>query len=144
METLTPRLWIDSNVVDCWVAILNHEELVKVDPSPKRHFFTTGCITQAMIEGRIDEDRQWNMFSAEISAQFKHNLAAKSLSKVELIHMESYIGEPVARWDVSLCTESKKQNKTERDPVKNVVQNQEGDAVKNVVKNQEGDAVKSK
>nr|GEX35289.1 hypothetical protein [Tanacetum cinerariifolium] len=38
METLKPRLWIDANVVDCWVAILNHEELVKVDPSPKRYF----------------------------------------------------------------------------------------------------------
>ncbi|GKC08146.1 hypothetical protein Tco_0999756, partial [Tanacetum coccineum] len=29
METLAPRLWIDSNVIDYWVAILNHEELVK-------------------------------------------------------------------------------------------------------------------
>ncbi|GKB99499.1 hypothetical protein Tco_0985636 [Tanacetum coccineum] len=113
-----------------------------------------------------------------------------------MIHMESYIGEPAARWDVGLCTESEKQvsllrrmrfkiatkillhelnihsqkmfdlaykfetdndehtrisiivnaikNRVERDPVKNVVENQEGDAVKNVVKNQEGDAVKRK
>ncbi|GKE17366.1 hypothetical protein Tco_1424943, partial [Tanacetum coccineum] len=38
METLAPTLWIDANVVDCWVAILNHKEFVKVDPSPKRHF----------------------------------------------------------------------------------------------------------
>nr|GEW06254.1 hypothetical protein [Tanacetum cinerariifolium] len=30
METLAPRLWIDANVIDCWVAILNHEELVRV------------------------------------------------------------------------------------------------------------------
>ncbi|GJT11969.1 hypothetical protein Tco_0859011, partial [Tanacetum coccineum] len=28
-EMLAPRLWIDANVIDCWVAILNHEELVK-------------------------------------------------------------------------------------------------------------------
>ncbi|GKF95677.1 hypothetical protein Tco_0288412, partial [Tanacetum coccineum] len=32
-------------------------------------------------------------------------------------------------------------NMAERDPVKNMVENQEGDAVKNVVENQEGDAV---
>ncbi|GJS02271.1 reverse transcriptase domain-containing protein [Tanacetum coccineum] len=92
METLAPTLWIDANVVDCWVAIMNHEEFVKVDPSPKRHFFTTGCITcffvlittQAMIEGCITETHQWKMFSAEISAQFQNNLAGKSLSEVEL------------------------------------------------------------
>ncbi|GJR54227.1 putative reverse transcriptase domain-containing protein [Tanacetum coccineum] len=67
-----------------------------------------------------------------------------------MIHMESYIGEPAASWDVGLCTESEKQvlllrrTRVERDPVKNVVHNQEGDVVKNVVKNQEGDTVKSK
>ncbi|GJV87818.1 hypothetical protein Tco_1531756 [Tanacetum coccineum] len=58
-ETLAPRLWIDSNVVDCWVAILSHEELVKVDPSPKG-IFTPGCITYVMIEGRVDKDEQNN------------------------------------------------------------------------------------
>ncbi|GKB75067.1 ulp1 protease family, C-terminal catalytic domain-containing protein [Tanacetum coccineum] len=29
MGTLAPRLWIDTNVIDCWVAILNHKELVR-------------------------------------------------------------------------------------------------------------------
>ncbi|GKB49961.1 hypothetical protein Tco_0900714 [Tanacetum coccineum] len=157
METLTPTLWID---VDCWVAILNHEEFVKVDPSPKRHFLQ---LTQAMIEGRIKENQQLKMFSTEISAQFQNNIAAKSLSEVELrhtrqstrmlvnfwylcennhplhdkvakvkpripklkwrttknhvdcgvflmIHMKSYIGEPVARWDVGMCTKSHMQD----------------------------------
>ncbi|GKD01272.1 ulp1 protease family, C-terminal catalytic domain-containing protein, partial [Tanacetum coccineum] len=275
METLAPTLWIYANVVDCWVAILNHEEFVKANPSPKRHFFTSGCITQATIEGRITEKQQWKMFSAEISAQFQNNLVGKSLSEVELaffpiyasshfylvvfnikkglmiildnsdcgetytskykdacellkkffsrylsennhplnekvakvkaripklkwsttknhvdcgvflmIHMESYIGEPAARWNVGLCTESHMQdsllrrmrykiaakillhelnihsqkmfdlaykfetendkhsrisiivnaikNRAERDPDKNVVENEEGDAVKNI------------
>ncbi|GJX65388.1 thymidine kinase a-like protein [Tanacetum coccineum] len=35
-------------------------------------------------------------------------------------------------------------NRAERDPVKNMVENQEGDAVKNVIENQEGDAVKKR
>ncbi|GJS48835.1 thymidine kinase a-like protein [Tanacetum coccineum] len=34
--------------------------------------------------------------------------------------------------------------RVERDPLKNMVENQEGDAVKNVVENQEGDAVKKR
>ncbi|GJX07139.1 ulp1 protease family, C-terminal catalytic domain-containing protein [Tanacetum coccineum] len=84
METLAPRLWIDSNVIDCWVAILNHEELVKGCPSPRRHFFPTGCITKAIIEGTIDEEHQWKVFSDEISEQFKHDVSSISLSEVDL------------------------------------------------------------
>ncbi|GKF02204.1 hypothetical protein Tco_0029127 [Tanacetum coccineum] len=66
-----------------------------------------------------------------------------------MIHMESYIDEPASRWNVGLCTESHThdsllrrmrisiivnaiKNRTERDPDKNVVENEEGDAVKNI------------
>ncbi|GKC52786.1 hypothetical protein Tco_1075531 [Tanacetum coccineum] len=105
METLAPRLWIDLNVVDCWVAILNHEELVKGCTSLRSHFFPTGCITQVMIEGSIDEKDQWKVFSAEISTQFKHDISSISLSEVDL----SYVGQPVAKWDVGLCAKSKEQ-----------------------------------
>ncbi|GJU64964.1 ulp1 protease family, C-terminal catalytic domain-containing protein [Tanacetum coccineum] len=84
METLAPRLWIDANVIDCWVAILNHEEFVKGCPSPRRHFFPTGCITKAIIEGTIDEEQQWKVFSDEISEQFKHDVSSISLSEVDM------------------------------------------------------------
>nr|GEZ98728.1 ulp1 protease family, C-terminal catalytic domain-containing protein [Tanacetum cinerariifolium] len=84
METLAPGLWIDANVMDCWVAILNHEELVKGCPSTRRHFFPTGCITKAIIEGTIDEEQQWKVFSDEISTQFKHDVSSISLSEVDL------------------------------------------------------------
>ncbi|GKB01032.1 ulp1 protease family, C-terminal catalytic domain-containing protein, partial [Tanacetum coccineum] len=186
METLAPTLWIDANVVDCWVAIMNHEEFVKVDSSPKRHFFTTGCITcffvlittQAMIEGCITEKHQWKMFSAEISTQFQNNLAGKSLSEVELAFFpicasghfylvvfnikkgsmiildNSDCGETYTSKYKDACellkmfdlaykfeTENDKhsrisiivnaiKNRAERDPAKNVVENEEGDAVK--------------
>ncbi|GJV03183.1 putative reverse transcriptase domain-containing protein [Tanacetum coccineum] len=68
----------------------------------------------------------------------------------EVFKETSYIGEPAARWDVGLCTELEKhvlllrRMRAERDPVKNVVHNQEGDAMKNVAQNQKGDATKSK
>nr|GEV98161.1 hypothetical protein [Tanacetum cinerariifolium] len=39
METLAPTLCIDANVIDCWVAHLNFEELALGYPTPTRHFF---------------------------------------------------------------------------------------------------------
>ncbi|GKE52183.1 ulp1 protease family, C-terminal catalytic domain-containing protein [Tanacetum coccineum] len=44
METLAPTLWIDANVIDYWVTLLNFEELALDYPIPTRHFFLTGCI----------------------------------------------------------------------------------------------------
>nr|GEV23230.1 hypothetical protein [Tanacetum cinerariifolium] len=85
METLSPRLWIDANVIDCWAAILNHEELVRGCSSPRRHFFPTGCITKAIIEGTVDEEQQWKVFSDDISAQFEHEVSSISLSEVDLV-----------------------------------------------------------
>nr|GFA08895.1 hypothetical protein [Tanacetum cinerariifolium] len=46
METLAPTLCVDANVIDCWVALLNFEELALGYPTPTRHFFPTGCINQ--------------------------------------------------------------------------------------------------
>ncbi|GKC46837.1 hypothetical protein Tco_1064559 [Tanacetum coccineum] len=50
METLAPTLWIDANVINCWVALLNFEELALGYPTPTRHFFPTGCINQAVLK----------------------------------------------------------------------------------------------
>lgn len=53
METLTPGLWLDHNVIDSWSALLNLEERAtllklveagKVNERLRRLFFTTGCI----------------------------------------------------------------------------------------------------
>nr|GEY03463.1 ubiquitin-specific protease 13 [Tanacetum cinerariifolium] len=116
MERLAPRLWIDANVIDCWVAILNHEELIRGCPSPRRHFFPP---IKAIIEGTIDEEQQWEVFSNEISAQFEHDVSSISLSEVDLnhsdfgvftmIHLEHYFGKPVGQWDLGFCEESDEQ-----------------------------------
>nr|GEV96831.1 hypothetical protein [Tanacetum cinerariifolium] len=87
METLAPRLWIDANVIECWVAILNHEELVKGYSSPRRHFFQP---TKAIIERTIDEEQQWKLFSYEISKQFKHDVSFISLFEVDLAFFPNY------------------------------------------------------
>ena len=105
METLAPSLWVDSNVVDCWGAILNYEEQFKAESLPWRHFFPTGCLvsfftiqfffliitffyvliqTNAMVnDPRLDEAKQWEIFEKEILAQLKKDDA--TLSLVELV-----------------------------------------------------------
>ncbi|GJY30944.1 hypothetical protein Tco_0414439 [Tanacetum coccineum] len=44
LETLALGLWLDANVIDCWGAILNHEESFRAAELKSRHFFPTGCI----------------------------------------------------------------------------------------------------
>nr|GEU57468.1 hypothetical protein [Tanacetum cinerariifolium] len=66
------------------LSILNHEELVRGFPSPKRHFFPTRCNTKAIIKGTTDEEQQWKVLSNEISSQFKHDVSSISLSEVNL------------------------------------------------------------
>ncbi|GJX66578.1 peptidase C48, SUMO/sentrin/Ubl1 [Tanacetum coccineum] len=39
METLAPTLWINANVIDYWVALLNFEELALGYPTPTRMYF---------------------------------------------------------------------------------------------------------
>ncbi|PWA88119.1 hypothetical protein CTI12_AA123170 [Artemisia annua] len=85
METLAPSLWVDSNVVDCWGAILNYEEQFKEESSPWRHFFPTGCLTNAMVnDPRLNEDQHWDIFSTEIAAQLKKEDATLSLVELTL------------------------------------------------------------
>ncbi|GKA87556.1 ulp1 protease family, C-terminal catalytic domain-containing protein [Tanacetum coccineum] len=50
LETLSPGLWLDANVIDCWGAILNYEERFRAADSKSRHFLDTylfpptGCL----------------------------------------------------------------------------------------------------
>ncbi|GKE45190.1 hypothetical protein Tco_1472474, partial [Tanacetum coccineum] len=53
METLSPGLCIDANVVDCWAEILNYEDRFRKDGSLSRHFFPMGCIKKSMFDGTL-------------------------------------------------------------------------------------------
>ncbi|GJX02312.1 hypothetical protein Tco_0186225 [Tanacetum coccineum] len=71
METLTPSLWIDANVIDCWGAILNHEE----------RFW--------------DVESKCESFSNQVKAQFKGNKGDLALKGIDLKkffahHLELY------------------------------------------------------
>ncbi|GKB08466.1 ulp1 protease family, C-terminal catalytic domain-containing protein [Tanacetum coccineum] len=96
METLAPGLWINANVIDCWGAILNHEERFRVADSKTRHFFPTGCITQSMFDGTLaTDDAKWDSFSNQVKAQFSGNddrlaLQGIDLKKLFTRHLKEY------------------------------------------------------
>ncbi|GKA94579.1 hypothetical protein Tco_0816617, partial [Tanacetum coccineum] len=85
METLAPGLWIDANVIDCWGAILNHEERFRVADSKSRHFFPTGCITKSMFDGTFATDEaKWDSFSNQVKSQFGGNVDGLALQGIDL------------------------------------------------------------
>nr|GEV57301.1 hypothetical protein [Tanacetum cinerariifolium] len=92
-DTLALTLWIDANDIDCWVALLNFEELALGYPTPTRHFFPTGRINQGFIKGTLTEEEQWKLFYDEIKAQFKYEHSSMSLSDFELVFFSIYASD---------------------------------------------------
>ncbi|GKB28730.1 peptidase C48, SUMO/sentrin/Ubl1 [Tanacetum coccineum] len=96
LETLAPGLWIDANVIDCWGAILNHEEKFQDAESKSRHLFPTGCISKSMFDGTLpSDDDKWGSFSNQVKAQFKgneesHVILNESHKKLFARHLKLY------------------------------------------------------
>ncbi|GKB36921.1 ulp1 protease family, C-terminal catalytic domain-containing protein [Tanacetum coccineum] len=92
LETLSPGLWLDANVIDCWGAILNYEERFRAADSKSRHFFPTGCITESMLDGTFTSfDEKWKRFSDQVNAQFNGNEGGRGLEGIDLnITFESH------------------------------------------------------
>ncbi|GJT05331.1 ulp1 protease family, C-terminal catalytic domain-containing protein [Tanacetum coccineum] len=89
LETLSPGLFLDSEVIDYWGAILNYEERFRVDDSKSRHFFPTGCITKTMLDGTLKSfDDKWARFSDQVDAQFKGNEGGKGLEGIDLVFFQ--------------------------------------------------------
>ncbi|GJV31887.1 ulp1 protease family, C-terminal catalytic domain-containing protein [Tanacetum coccineum] len=85
LETLSPGLWLDANVIDCWGAILNYEERFRAADSKSRHFFPTGCITESMLDGTFTSfDEKWKIFSDQVNAQFNGNEVGRGLEGIDL------------------------------------------------------------
>ncbi|GJW80736.1 ulp1 protease family, C-terminal catalytic domain-containing protein [Tanacetum coccineum] len=83
LETLAPGLRIDSNVIDCWGAILNHEEKFRDAESKSRHFFSP--VSKSMFDGTLpSDDDKWESFSNQVKAQFKGNEGGLALKGVDL------------------------------------------------------------
>ncbi|GKC72075.1 ankyrin repeat-containing protein ITN1-like protein, partial [Tanacetum coccineum] len=72
LETLSPGLWLDANIIDCWGAILNYEERFRAADSKSRHFFPTSCI-------------KWERFSDQVNAQFNGKEGGRGLEGIDLV-----------------------------------------------------------
>nr|GEV16222.1 hypothetical protein [Tanacetum cinerariifolium] len=85
LETLTPGLWLDANVIDCWGTVLNHEQSFRANESKSKHFFPTGCISKSMFNGTLASfDAKWESFSNQVNAQFKGNKDGLALEGIDL------------------------------------------------------------
>ncbi|GJX97622.1 hypothetical protein Tco_0353420 [Tanacetum coccineum] len=71
MQTLAPSLKIESNVIDTYCLVLNHEQGVNSKRKKTKHFFHTGMITRDMFNWKMedgkknDEKKQYKAFSAQ-------------------------------------------------------------------------------
>ncbi|GKE70586.1 hypothetical protein Tco_1528658, partial [Tanacetum coccineum] len=76
-------MWIDANVIDCWGAVLNHEEKFRDAKSKSRHFFPP--VSKSMFDGTLpSDDDKWESFSNQVKAQFKGNKGGLALQGVDL------------------------------------------------------------
>ncbi|PWA72843.1 hypothetical protein CTI12_AA072740 [Artemisia annua] len=114
METLAPGLCLDANVIDCWGAILNHEESFKDVGSLSRHFFPTGCIKDMFARHlklhchkRYASIKKLNAKIPRLKWSTRSNY--RDCGVFAMLHMESYMGEAPSKWDCGLVAESKEQ-----------------------------------
>nr|GEV87640.1 hypothetical protein [Tanacetum cinerariifolium] len=83
---VTPDLWLDANVIDCWGTFLNHEEGFRAAESKSKHFFPTGCISKSIFGGTLASfDTKWESFSNQVNAQFKGNKGGLALRGIDLV-----------------------------------------------------------
>ncbi|GJU14058.1 uncharacterized mitochondrial protein-like protein [Tanacetum coccineum] len=129
LETLSPGLFLDSEVIDYWGAILNYEERFRVDDSKSRHFFPTGCIFNGNEGGKglegIDLKKLFSRY-LKMHGHARHSVVArvkqtipslkwKTMQNVRdcglftIVHMEYFNGGRISEFDFGLAVESQDQ-----------------------------------
>ncbi|GKE26182.1 hypothetical protein Tco_1441566, partial [Tanacetum coccineum] len=89
MQTLAPTLKIESNVIDTYCLVLNHEQGVNSKGKKTKHFFHTGMITKDMFNWKMedgkkyDEVKQYKAFSDTMKNEFKKE-EVKKLKDLEM------------------------------------------------------------
>ncbi|GJW62654.1 ulp1 protease family, C-terminal catalytic domain-containing protein [Tanacetum coccineum] len=95
MQTLAPSLKIESNVIDTYCLVLNHEQGVNSKRKKTKHFFHTGMITRDMFNWKMedgkkyDEKKQYKAFSDTMKNEFKKDNEVKKLKDLEMKNMFS-------------------------------------------------------
>ncbi|GJY01865.1 putative reverse transcriptase domain-containing protein, partial [Tanacetum coccineum] len=94
MQTLAPTLKIESNVIDTYCLVLNHEQGMKSKGKKTKHFFHIGMITKDMFKWKkadgkkYDDVKQYKAFSDTMKNEFKKD-ELKKIKDLEMKNMFS-------------------------------------------------------
>ncbi|GJX35014.1 hypothetical protein Tco_0246571 [Tanacetum coccineum] len=89
MQTLSPQLKVEANVIDTFSLVLNHEHKVNSKDTKSKHFFHTRMITKDMFkwkkaDGKYDEEKQYAAFSKTIDNDFKQDAELKKMKDLKM------------------------------------------------------------
>nr|GEY67890.1 hypothetical protein [Tanacetum cinerariifolium] len=89
MQTLAPQLKVESNVIDTFSLILNHEHKMNSNENKIKYFFHTTMITKDLFKwkkknGEYDEEKQFEAFSKTIKSESKKDTETKNKKDLEM------------------------------------------------------------
>ncbi|GKC74444.1 ulp1 protease family, C-terminal catalytic domain-containing protein [Tanacetum coccineum] len=93
MQTLAPTLKIESNVIDTYCLVLNHEQGMKSKRKKTKHFFHIRMITKDMFKWKkadgkkYDDVKQYKAFSDTMKNEFKKD----KLKKIKDLEMSTIV-----------------------------------------------------
>nr|GEW56449.1 hypothetical protein [Tanacetum cinerariifolium] len=82
MQTLAPQLKVESNVIDTFSLILNHEHKMNSKEKRTKYYFHTTMIKKA--NGKYDEKKQFEAFSKAIKSEFKKDTKMRNMKDLEM------------------------------------------------------------
>ncbi|GJR63134.1 hypothetical protein Tco_1505296 [Tanacetum coccineum] len=130
MQTLAPTLKIESNVINTYYLVLNHEQGMNSKGKKTKYFFHTRMITKDMFKWKkedgkkYDEVKQYKAFSDTMKNEFKKDGELKKMKDLEMgttmitdnskmpmayeaKYKENYNGENARNWNLKFLTEEK-------------------------------------
>nr|GEV25622.1 hypothetical protein [Tanacetum cinerariifolium] len=89
MQTLAPQLKVESNFIDTFSIVLNHEQKMNSKGKKIKYFFHTCVITKDMFKWKkaneeYDEEKKFEAFSNKIMSEFKKDPEIKNMKDLEM------------------------------------------------------------
>nr|GEV90589.1 hypothetical protein [Tanacetum cinerariifolium] len=90
MQTLASQLKVESNVIDTFSLVLNHEQKMNSKGKKTKYFFhTTMIVNKRHVQlkkanGKYDEEKQFEAFSKTIQSEFKSDPEMENMKDLEM------------------------------------------------------------
>nr|GEV70841.1 ulp1 protease family, C-terminal catalytic domain-containing protein [Tanacetum cinerariifolium] len=89
MQASAPQLKVESNVIDTFSLILNHEQKINSNGNKIKYFFHTTMIKKDMFKwkkenGEYDEEKQFEAFIKTIKSEFIKDPEMKNIKDLEM------------------------------------------------------------